>query len=257
MIYYPLSTLMLAGMREILIITTKSDQQQFERLLGDGSNLGIELNYEIQNEPNGLAEAFLIAEDFLSDSASCMVLGDNLFHGPGLGVQLARHVEPSGCRLFTYEVANPEDYGVAEVDSNFNLISIEEKPLAPKSSLAVTGLYYFDNRVSKFAREVRPSPRGELEITSLIQIYLELGSAEVTQLPRGTAWLDTGSPSSLHDAGSFVKIMEERTGMKIGCIEEIAFRNGWIGNLELKLLAENMKSSPYGKYLKNLLDKVQ
>jgi glucose-1-phosphate thymidylyltransferase len=253
MIYYPISTLMHAGIREILIITTPEDQSQFKKLLGDGSQLGMKFSYEIQLEPKGLAQALLIAEHFLSQEPCLMILGDNLFHGNGLGGQLSTSGSNSSCEIFTYEVVDPYNYGVAEIDKNSKLISIEEKPKKPKSKFAVTGLYYFDERAPRFAGEISPSSRGELEITSVIQKYLNEGSVLVNQLSRGTAWLDTGNINSLHDASSYIRVLEERTGLKIGCIEEIAFKNSWINKARLSDLALSFKGNSYGAYLSQII----
>jgi glucose-1-phosphate thymidylyltransferase len=254
MIYYPISTLMHAGVREILIITTPEDQNHFKDLLGDGTQLGIRFEYKIQIEPKGLAQALLIGEDFLEQDSCLMILGDNLFHGFGLGRQLSLTGKQSACEIFVYEVAEPNQYGVAEIDHDANLISIEEKPMKPKSNLAITGLYYFDNQASKFAKEVSPSPRGELEITSVIQKYLDHAQVYVHQLTRGTAWLDTGNVNSLHDASSYIRVLEERTGLKIACLEEIAYRNGWIDGTGLARLIIPLSKNSYGKYLTKILD---
>ena len=253
MIYYPISTLMLAGVREILIITTPEDQDQFKKLLGDGSQLGMKFSFEIQLKPKGLAQALLIAENFLSQQPCLMILGDNLFHGIGLGGQLAFSGSTSSCEIFTYEVVDPYNYGVAEIDENSKLISIEEKPKKPKSKFAVTGLYYFDERAPRFAGEITPSARGELEITSVIQKYLNEGSVLVNKLSRGTAWLDTGNISSLHEASSYIRVLEERTGLKIGCIEEIAFKNSWIDKARLSELALSFQGNSYGDFLSQIL----
>jgi glucose-1-phosphate thymidylyltransferase len=253
MIYYPISTLMLAGVREILIITTPEDQGQFKKLLGDGSQLGMKFSFEIQLKPKGLAQALLIAENFLSQEPCLMILGDNLFHGNGLGGQLASSGSTSSCEIFTCEVVDPYNYGVAEIDKNSKLVSIEEKPKKPKSNFAVTGLYYFDERAPRFAAEISPSTRGELEITSVIQKYLNEGSVLVNKLSRGTAWLDTGNINSLHDASSYIRVLEERTGLKIGCIEEIAFKNSWIDKTRLSELALSFKGNSYGAYLTQIL----
>lgn len=249
MIYYPLSTLMLAGVNNILIITTMQDQKAFQNLLGDGSDFGISLSYEVQEKPEGLAQAFIIGESFLDGEDVIMILGDNIYHGVGLGSDLKNVIRNNGAHIFTYEVSNPSAYGILEVDEHNAPISIEEKPLKPKSNLAVTGLYYFDSEVVKNAKNVIPSNRGELEITSLIQIYLQNGELTVTQLSRGTAWLDTGNPDAMHDASSFVRVIEERTGLKIGCPEEISFRNGWISAERLFKRGKALGSSAYGKYL--------
>jgi len=252
MIYYPISTLMLAGIREILIITTPHDQSDFQQLLGDGSQFGVKFEYAVQPKPDGLAQAFIIGENFL-DSANClMILGDNIFHGVGLGHQLQSSFSSTGAHVFTYEVADPSQYGVLNLDAAGTPISIEEKPATPQSRLAVTGLYFFDNRVSDVAKHVKPSQRGELEITSVIDWYLQKRELEVTRLNRGTAWLDTGSPSTLQEAATYVKIIEERTGLKIACLEEIAYRNGWITSNQLEQASISYKGNSYGKYLDNL-----
>lgn len=254
MIYYPISTLMHAGVREILFITTPEDQTQFRDLLGDGSQLGMKFEFEIQLQPKGLAEALLIAREFLDHDSCLMILGDNLFHGYGLGRQLSKIGQRSACEIFLYEVAEPKQYGVAEIDQNAKLISIEEKPELPKSNLAITGLYYFDNRASDFAQETLPSERGELEIVSVIQKYLDCDEVFAHQLTRGTAWLDTGSANSLHDASSYIRVLEERTGLKIGCLEEIAYSSGWIDETGLKKLIGPLSKNSYGTYLSRLLD---
>ena len=252
MIYYPLSTLMLAGVREILIITTPLDQSLFQALLGDGTALGIKIQYEIQKNPDGLAQSLLIGEVFLDGDSCLLILGDNIFHGAGLGHELINILPQEGCHIFTYEVANPQNYGVLTLDKNQLPISIVEKPINPDSNLAVTGLYFFDRRASQFTREINPSHRGELEITSLIENYLKRQELTFTKLTRGTAWLDTGNAKSMHDASTYVRVVEERTGLKIGCIEEIAWRNKWIDSKDLALLARNMKENEYGQYLERL-----
>ena len=254
LIYYPISTLMSAGIREILIITTGPDQAQFRKLLGDGSKLGVEFTYEIQEQPAGLAQAFLIGNDFIGEESVALILGDNIFHGVGLGNQLTHTNHLSGAQIFGYHVADPRSYGVVEIDHAGKALSIEEKPVNPRSQLAITGLYFFDHQVAKYASSVKPSARGELEITSVIEEYLVRNQLKVNVLSRGTAWLDTGSAQSLHDAASFVRVIEERTGLKIGCIEEIAWRNGWISDEQLSILTKNMGSSAYGKYLAGLLE---
>ena len=252
MIYYPLSTLMLAGVREILIITTPLDQSLFQALLGDGTALGIKIQYEIQKSPDGLAQSLLIGEVFLDGDSCLLILGDNIFHGAGLGHELINTLPQEGCHIFTYEVANPQNYGVLTLDKNQLPVSIVEKPINPDSNLAVTGLYFFDRRASLFTREIKPSHRGELEITSLIENYLQRQELTFTKLTRGTAWLDTGNAKSMHDASTYVRVVEERTGLKIGCIEEIAWRNKWINSKDLALLARNMKENEYGQYLERL-----
>ena len=253
MIYYPLSTLMLAGVREILIITTPKDEAAFRELLGDGSDFGIEITYASQPSPDGLAQAYIIGEDFISGHNSLMVLGDNIFHGVGLGNELHSSLPEKGGHIFTYEVANPSQYGILTLDTSGNPFSIEEKPLNSKSNLAVTGLYFFDGRVSDVAKNVTPSARGELEITSVIEQYLKEGELSVTSLSRGTAWLDTGNPNGMHDASSYIKVIEERTGLKIGCLEEIAWRNKWLSDQELLDRSEKLSKSSYGIYLKKLI----
>jgi glucose-1-phosphate thymidylyltransferase len=254
MIYYPIATLMLAGIRQILIITTPSNRQQFELLLQNGSQIGVSISYETQEEPRGIAQAFTIAENFLNEQPCMLVLGDNIFHGAGLGYELSRSLPHDGARIFTYEVNNPSDYGVLEIDSQGNPISIEEKPKKPKSNFAVTGLYFFDKDVSSIAKEIKPSSRGELEITSLIDNYLMGNKLKVTKLSRGTVWLDTGNPKTLHDASSYVRVIEERTGLKIGCPEEIAFRNNWISKTDLIKTASAMGKGRYSEYLLNLVE---
>jgi glucose-1-phosphate thymidylyltransferase len=249
MIYYPISTLMLAGVKEILIITTPHDQPQFKELLGDGSDFGVSFEYAIQPEPKGLAQAFTIGEEFLSGDSCLMILGDNIFHGAGLGNELERLFPKTGCHIFTYRVANPGEYGILTLNADGTPQSIAEKPVHTNSDLAVTGLYFFDARVSQFASRVTPSPRGELEITSLIQSYLDLNELTFTQLTRGAAWLDTGRPASLHDASSFVRVLEERTGLKVACLEEIALNKGWITKLDVTKLAAKVSGTEYGSYL--------
>jgi glucose-1-phosphate thymidylyltransferase len=252
MIYYPISTLMLAGVREILIITTPHDQAFFKDLLGDGSRFGVSLEFEIQPEPNGLAEAFLIGKKFLAGKPCLMILGDNIFHGAGLGHELHKSLPDKGAHIFTYAVAHPEQYGVLTLSEEGLPISIEEKPKVADSNLAITGLYFFDDQVSNLAQQVLPSRRGELEITSLLQMYLDQGNLSVTRLSRGTAWLDTGNVDDLHNAASYIRVVEQRTGLKIGCIEEIAYSMNWIDE---RMLHENAISmnNDYGKYLLSLL----
>lgn len=252
MIYYPVSTLMLAGIREILIITTPHDQPLFKALLGDGSELGVTFKYATQSEPRGLAQAISIGEKFLGSESFALILGDNIFHGVGLGHDLQKYNHIAGCHIFLYTVSNPTNYGILELDKEASPISIVEKPPVPKSNLAVTGLYFFDERAIAFAKQVKPSPRGELEITSVIQFYLESKELNYTVLSRGSAWLDTGQYNSLNDAGNFVRVIEERTGLKIGCLEEIAWRNGWISDTQLADLANSYSASGYGNYLLNL-----
>jgi glucose-1-phosphate thymidylyltransferase len=253
MVHYPISTLMLAGIREILLITTPQDQQQFLRLLGDGSQYGVRFEYAVQPEPNGLAEAFLIGRDFVGTDGVALALGDNIFYGPGLGAQLERFEDLDGAAVFAYHVADPERYGVVEFDDRQRALSIEEKPVAPRSSYAVVGLYFYDNDVLDIAAAVRPSPRGELEITSVNQAYLTQGRLRVAVMDRGTAWLDTGTYASLMQAGQFVQVVEERQGLKIGCLEEVAWRRGYIDTEALARLAEPLRRSGYGEYLLGLL----
>lgn len=253
MIYYPLSTLMLAGIDEILVVCTPDDEPQFRRLLRDGSQLGISIRYAQQPHPDGLAQAFIIGADFIGDQSVALVLGDNIFHGPGLGATLAQHSSIEGGLIFAYHVADPAAYGVVEFDSENRVISIEEKPAEPKSSFAVPGLYFYDNEVVSIARSIRPSARGELEITAVNEHYLSRGRLEVLTLDRGSAWLDTGTFESMMQAAEYVKVIEHRQGYKIGCIEEVAWRNGWIGDIELEALAGPLLRSGYGRYLLDLL----
>jgi glucose-1-phosphate thymidylyltransferase len=253
MIYYPLSTLVMSGIREILVITTPDDQDQFRRLLGDGSQFGLRLEYRAQPRPEGIAQAFVLGADFIGDDSVALVLGDNIFHGVGLGRQLAGQNDLVGGRVFAYQVANPEEYGVVDFDERGQVLSIEEKPATPKSRYAVPGLYFYDNRVVKIARDLRPSDRGELEITAVNEAYRELGELSVTVLDRGTAWLDTGTFTSMMQAAEFVRVIEERQGMKIGCVEEVAWRAGLIDDDQLRALALPLLKSGYGEYLLNLL----
>lgn len=253
MIYYPISTLMLAGIREILIITTPHDQSQFKELLGDGSELGISFKYATQPEPKGLAQAFTIGEEFLSGESCLMILGDNIFHGAGLGRQIARELPSSGAHIFTYEVSNPSDYGIITLDNFGEISSIIEKPQIFISNLAVTGLYFFDENVSEFALKVLPSTRGELEITSLLNMYRQNSNLTYTKLSRGTAWLDTGTPNSMHEASTFIKVIEDRTGNKIACLEEISFTLGWIDIQQLEKLIVKLGNNAYSNYLKRVL----
>ena len=254
MIYYPISTLMLAGIREILIITTPKDLSFFKELLGDGSNLGISIDYQVQYEPRGLAEALLIGKNFLQGDTCLMILGDNIFHGAGLGQELRNSIPKSGAHIFTYAVSKPEQYGVLTLSDDGSPKSIEEKPHNPKSNLAVTGLYFFDERGPILAESVKPSPRGELEITSVLQMYLELRELTVTSLSRGTAWLDTGTIDALQDASTYIRVIEQRTGLKIGCIEEIAFAMNWMSGEKLGEIAKIMNNE-YGRYLLGLLSR--
>jgi len=253
MIYYPLSTLMIAGIREVLVISTPEDRASFERLLGDGSALGMRIDYAVQEEPAGLAQAFTIGEEFIDGERVALVLGDNIFHGVGLGQALRRHLDLDGALVFAYHVSDPRAYGVVEFDSDHVVLSIEEKPERPRSSFAVPGLYFYDNDVVEIAKRVRPSARGELEITSVNNAYLSEGRLAVQVLDRGTAWLDTGTFADMVAATEYVRVVETRQGYKIGCIEEIAWRNGWIGDERLAELAEGMRKSGYGDYLLSLL----
>ncbi len=255
MIYYPLTTLMLAGIREHLIITTPTDQAAFARLLGDGSRWGIDIRYAVQDSPDGLAQAFLIGADFLADSPAALVLGDNLFHGHDLIPQLQSSLSSrDGATVFAYPVRDPERYGVVEFASNGQVISIEEKPKQPRSRYAITGLYFYDASVVDRARQVRPSARGELEITDLNKQYLDAGLLRVEVMGRGMAWLDTGTPDSLHEASSYIRTLEHRQGLKVGCPEEVAWRMGWINDDQLCALAEPLQKSGYGTYLLRLLE---
>ncbi len=254
MIYYPMSTLMLAGIKDILVITTPEDAPGFHRLLGDGSRYGVNLEFAVQHEPNGLAQAFVIGADFVGDAPAGLVLGDNIFYGPGMGTRLRRHVDPDGGAVFAYHVSDPRSYGVVEFDENFTAVSIEEKPAEPKSNFAVPGLYFYDNDVVRIAKELKPSARGEYEITDVNRVYLEAGKLKVEVLPRGTAWLDTGTFDSLADATGFVRTVEARQGLKIGAPEEVAWRMGFLTDDELRQRAEPLVKSGYGAYLLGLLD---
>ena len=255
MIYYPISVLMLAGIREILIITTPDDQVSFQRLLGDGSQFGITLEYAVQASPDGLAQAFLIGEQFVGDSSVCLALGDNIFWGQGFSPILKRAAQRSrGATVFGYQVKDPERFGVVEFDADMKAVSIEEKPAQPKSQYAVTGLYFYDNKVVELAKQVKPSHRGELEITTLNEMYLHAGELNVELLGRGFAWLDTGTHASLHEASSFVQTIEHVQGLKVACLEEIAYRNGWLTREQLRELAKPMLKNDYGQYLAQLTD---
>jgi glucose-1-phosphate thymidylyltransferase len=254
MIYYPLTTLMLAGARDILIITTPVDRPQFERLLSDGGQFGCRFSYAVQAVPNGLAQAFVIGAEFIGSDSVALVLGDNIFYGAGLGDQLKAHCDPDGAVIFAYQVANPSDYGVVEFDGDFLAVSLEEKPAVPKSNYAIPGLYFYDNDVVALAGKLEPSARGEYEITDLNRAYLEAGKLKVAVLPRGTAWLDTGSYTSLMQAAQFVQVIEERQGLKIGCPEEVAYREGYITREQLETLAAPLMKSGYGQYLMQVAD---
>lgn len=249
MIYYPISTLMRAGISDILIITTPHDNEGFVRLLGDGSQFGCNFEYAIQNDPNGLAEAFLIGQDFIGDDKVALILGDNLFHGAEFGQALKQHTDPDGGVVFAYKVSDPERYGVVEFDRDKNALSIEEKPSNPKSDYAVVGLYFYDNDVIDIARNLKPSERGELEITDVNAEYLRRGKLKVSVMDRGSAWLDTGTIDSMVDATEYIRVIQNRTGLNVGAIEEIAWREGFISDAELKKLAEPLKKSGYGEYL--------
>lgn len=254
MIYYPLSILMLAGIKEILIITTPEDNNSFKRLLGDGSEWGIQLEYAIQPSPDGLAQAFIIGEEFIADDNVCLILGDNIFYGQGFGNSLKRIVKTlNGSTIFGYRVSDPERFGVVEIDSNNKAISIEEKPKSPKNDLAVTGLYFYDNNVVEIAKNIKPSERGELEITSVNEAYLNIGKLNVEILGRGYAWLDTGTHDAMSQAAQYVEIIERRQGYKIACLEEIAWRNKWISSEKVLEKAEELKKNGYGEYLKRLI----
>jgi len=255
MVYYPLSTLMLAGIREVLIITTPVDKPSFQRLLGDGSTWGMQISYAVQPSPDGLAQAFLIGADFLAGCPAALVLGDNLFHGNDLSLQLqAANSDQAGATVFAYPVRDPERYGVVEFDDHGQVLSLEEKPKKPRSRFAVTGLYFYDSSVVERARQVKPSARGELEITDLNRSYLQDGLLRVELMGRGMAWLDTGTPDSLHEASAYIRTLEHRQGMKVGCPEEVAYRMGWISAAQLEQLAQPLRKSGYGDYLLNLLD---
>jgi glucose-1-phosphate thymidylyltransferase len=254
MIYYPLATLMAAGIREVLLITSPKYLESFEKVLGNGSNFGMSIQYKTQSRPNGIVEAFLIGESFIKKENVALILGDNIFHGSGLGRKLETFAASNGANIFAYRVSNPEEYGVIEFDKDFNILSLEEKPVNPKSNYAIPGLYFFEPSVKEAAREIEKSNRGELEILSLLKIYYHANNLSVTLLPRGTAWLDTGSPKALSDASMFVQIIEERQGHKIACLEELAWRLGWITENKLRNLAESNPNSSYKEYLIKLLD---
>ena len=253
MVYYPLSTLMMAGIREVLVITTPEYNDQFRALLGDGSHLGMTIDYAVQPSPDGLAQAFIIGEDFIGDDSVALVLGDNIFHGVGLGSNLKKNADVEGATIFAYHVSDPKAYGVVEFDEAFKAVSIEEKPAVPKSNYAVPGLYFYDNRIVEIAKTIEPSPRGELEISTVNERYLEAGDLQVQVLDRGTAWLDTGTFESMMQASEYVRVIEDRQGHKIGCIEEIAWRRGWIDDDQLRALAAPLVKSGYGTYLQGLL----
>ena len=253
LVHYPISTLMLAGIREILLITTPEDQQSFQRLLGDGKKYGISISFAAQESPDGLAQAFIIGENFIGSDSCALVLGDNIFYGDGLGSQLKFLTNLEGAHIFAYKVKDPERYGVVEFDQSGKVISLEEKPKKPKSNYVVPGLYFYDNSVVEIAKSVKLSSRGELEITSVNQAYLLKGNLKTTVLERGTAWLDTGTFESLNAASAFIQIIEERQGQKVSCLEEVAWRNGWITDTELLARADEYKSSPFSGYLKGLL----
>ncbi|GAA4434149.1 glucose-1-phosphate thymidylyltransferase RfbA [Georgenia halophila] len=254
MVYYPLTTLMLAGIRDVLVITTPHDAPSFHRLLGDGSQFGISITYTVQEVPNGLAKAFVLGEDFVANDSAALVLGDNIFYGHGMGQTLNRFGEIDGGAVFAYHVSDPSSYGVVEFDENFRALSLEEKPQEPKSAFAVPGLYFYDNDVVEIAKGLEPSARGEYEITDVNRKYLEQGRLQVEVLPRGTAWLDTGTFDSLADATAFVRTVEARQGLKIGCPEEVAWRNGFLSDDELRERAEPLRKSGYGEYLVDLLE---
>jgi glucose-1-phosphate thymidylyltransferase len=254
MIYYPLSTLIQAGIRDILIITTPDDQPQFQRLLGDGADLGINLQYAAQPSPDGLAQAFIIGEEFIGDDKVALILGDNIFYGEAFGKSLEACSDPDGGIVFAYEVSDPERYGVVEFDANHHAVSIEEKPAEPKSNFAVVGLYFYDNDVVEIAKNIPPSDRGELEITTVNEEYLKRGKLKVQTMDRGSAWLDTGTFESMNDASEYIRVIEKRTGIKIGCIEEAAYRQGFIDKAQLQKTAEPLVKSGYGKYLLTLVN---
>jgi glucose-1-phosphate thymidylyltransferase len=253
LIYYPIATLMLAGIREILLISTPADRPSFEKLLGDGGHLGIKISYESQPSPDGLAQAFIIGADFIDTEKVALILGDNIFHGSGLGGELSNCTNPDGAVVFGYTVTDPQRYGVAEIDNSGNVLSIVEKPEIPKSNIAIPGLYFFDNTVLEKARKVKMSSRGELEITAVLSMYLEANNLKLEVLPRGTAWLDCGTSESLNDASNYIRVVEERQGLKVSCPEEIAWRNGWISTEALEALATSYGKSEYADYLHRIL----
>lgn len=253
LIHYPIATLMLAGIREMLIITTSEDQGSFKKLLGDGAQYGVYFDFATQERPEGLAQAFLIGESFISGNSTALVLGDNIFYGEGLGTQLKTLTDVDGAHIFAYKVNDPQRYGVVEFNESGQVVSVEEKPKNPKSSYVVPGLYFYDRDVVEIAKSIKPSARGELEITAVNQRYLEAGKLRTTILPRGTAWLDTGTFESFNSAASFIRIIEERQGQKVSCLEEVAWRNGWISDVELAKQAELYGSSPFADYLKSLI----
>jgi glucose-1-phosphate thymidylyltransferase len=253
MIYYPLSTLMQAGIRDILVITTPNDQSQFQRLLGDGSEIGINLQYAVQPKPEGLAQAFIIAEEFIGTDKVALILGDNIFYGEEFGQSLKACDNPDGGIVFAYQVSDPERYGVVEFDQQMKAVSVEEKPAQPKSNFAVVGLYFYDNEVVNIAKNIQPSGRGELEITTVNEEYLKRGKLKVQTMERGSAWLDTGTFESMNDATEYIRVVEKRTGIKIGCIEEVAYRDGFIDAEQLRKLAEPLQKSGYGQYLLSLV----
>lgn len=254
LIHYPIATLMLAQIRELLIVVNGPEKDAFERALGDGSIFGLSISYAVQDKPRGLVDAFLLGEKFMGTQPVSLILGDNVFYGQGLGAQLSNLRSTNGAQIFAHKVADPERYGVVEFDVSGNVVSIEEKPRVPKSKYAIPGLYFYDSSVIELAKEVKPSDRGELEITSLNQMYLKLGKLRTTILERGTAWLDTGTFDSLHAASSFIKTIEDRQGFKVSCLEEIAWRNKWVSDADLMNIARNYGDAPYGKYLRELLD---
>jgi glucose-1-phosphate thymidylyltransferase len=255
LIHYPIATLMAAQIREILIITTPSDQQLFQRLLGNGSEIGVTFQYLVQDSPKGIPEAFIIGESFLSGDSASLILGDNIFFGYGLGRQLEKYRDVQGAHIFGYSVADPERYGVATLDRNGAVLTLDEKPKNPKSNVAITGLYFYDSQVVDICKSLQPSSRGELEITDVNRKYLELGKLGLTLLPRGTAWLDTGTFESLHDASTFVRVLEERQNTKIACLEEISWRQGWLTDNELLLISENCVNPILARYLQSLVEK--